>query len=313
VRSWLHSWLGGAGLQLGSLLCTRRPACSGSPPSAAPRLTSGPALGFALLPQVREPTLEGCLCMPTWNKPGGGKKYSGTCADPDGSSSRWCIVDVNTCPQDINTNRGTCADVKPQVRARPGAAAHRARAPARLGLEGRRVPQRRPAPAAPAHPLLPPPRPRPRLQVYVPQNTTHHGCKCVAGRWPYFFDASSYVLLSGCANPDQDIQGSWCPIDPSSCGRNSGSFRSNGSMVVFDYCLDQVAPYSYRCEAAAAAAGAAGDTGAADAVAAGAATSGRWPRGGQQSNQHGCRRPAPGLSRLAPAAGPTGCRPRRRC
>jgi hypothetical protein len=68
----------------------------------------------------------------------------------------------------------------------------------------------------------------------------------VDGAWPYFYNTTSYTLASGCANPDQDVEGSWCPIDQASCGRSAGSFRSNSTMVAFDYCLSQVAPYSAR-------------------------------------------------------------------
>jgi hypothetical protein len=72
-------------------------------------------LFFDYCEEVREQTVEGCLCMPTWNKPGGGKKYPGTCANPDQSAQRWCIVDINTCPEEIAGNRGTCKSVEPEV------------------------------------------------------------------------------------------------------------------------------------------------------------------------------------------------------
>jgi hypothetical protein len=45
------------------------------------------------------------------------------------------------------------------------------------------------------------------------------------------------TALYGCANPDGDALGTWCPIDPEKCDRFAGYVQVNVStQVAFDYC-----------------------------------------------------------------------------
>ncbi|WIA30082.1 hypothetical protein OEZ86_000177 [Tetradesmus obliquus] len=79
--------------------------------------------------------------------------------------------------------------------------------------------------------------------------TTQAGCTCSPLNWTYYpavvQDADQqFSSLLGCANPDEDPLGAWCPVDPRSCPSYYGAKQpavgdvppSLLNRVYFDYC-----------------------------------------------------------------------------
>ena len=156
-------------------------------------------------PNHPERTAHGCLCASEWRVPGAGKDgYRNGCASPDREGARNCRVDAATCP--------------------PGAAAALAD-----GYDA--CPDRPERWAAPA----------------VIRMRTHNNCSCI-GEWYYLYPgggrdgggdgAPANRTVFGCANPDGDPAGAWCPVDPASCGRFAGYVAPSADAApwAFDYC-----------------------------------------------------------------------------
>lgn len=74
----------------------------------------------------------------------------------------------------------------------------------------------------------------------TPSNAeSFHGCDCVSGWWyePSPPAGGARKQLSGCANPDGDSLGAWCPVDPEACAKFAGYVHVDASnLMAFDYC-----------------------------------------------------------------------------
>ncbi len=150
-----------------------------------------------------ERTTAGCLCAPEWRVDGVGKSsYRNRCAHPDSESQRKCLVDYASCPSNAAVSDfDACAAAPP-----PAVTADA-------------------APAAPA------------------ETTTYHNCSCIEGGWWYLYPSGAAgaapvnKTLAGCANPDGDPLGAWCPVDPAKCDRFAGHVGVDPVKPwAFDYC-----------------------------------------------------------------------------
>lgn len=105
-----------------------------------------------------------------------------------------------------------------------------------------------PPPAAPAQPptqqqqqqAVPPPASKKGNAAEKPstrttgRNDTQAGCGCLA-EW---VAKPGGEKLSGCANPDNDPLGAWCPVDPKLCLGYYSVYRTEkGKLRFYDYCV----------------------------------------------------------------------------
>ncbi|KAG2425322.1 hypothetical protein HXX76_013737 [Chlamydomonas incerta] len=163
-----------------------------SPPPPTPVVVASPPPPPPSSPPPPPPpspclaTRSGCRCRNSWswNK----QTYSG-CARPDGDPvGLWCLVEQDgNCPSAINGFWDYC----------PGDATDE-----RCGAE------------FPRPPSPPPARPPPPLQPCGAGHVTASGSICSREPWAYTgVDGGEYnATFLGCANPDNDPQGSWCRL-----------------------------------------------------------------------------------------------------
>ncbi|KAI8462229.1 MAG: hypothetical protein J3K34DRAFT_503160 [Monoraphidium minutum] len=149
---------------------------------------------------VRERTVGGCLCQSSWRLEGIGKlAYADRCARPDGGEDRKCVVSARTCPEAKSPDPLDACHPLPEAAAAATAAGEGA-------------------------------------------NATAAGCACVGGGWCFDRPAAAgggRLQLAGCANPDGDVLGAWCPVDPHKCGEFDGYAdldASAANQVAFGYC-----------------------------------------------------------------------------
>jgi hypothetical protein len=83
---------------------------------------------------------------------------------------------------------------------------------------------------------------------------TFHHCPCVESGWWYESGASpaaggaapagarNRTAIFGCANPDGDALGAWCPVDPTACDTFAGYVNIDAdTQLAFDYCAAEPA------------------------------------------------------------------------
>ncbi|EFJ50321.1 hypothetical protein VOLCADRAFT_88810 [Volvox carteri f. nagariensis] len=130
-------------------------------------------------------TRAGCQCKGTWSYQG---QHLNGCANPDGDSKgMWCPVEQDgNCPSAINGYWDYCTADATEERCTP---------------DGFRT-----VPAAPSKP------PTPRIPC-GPGGTTESGSTCTSDPWALVDVNGEYDrIFYGCANPDNDPQGSWCRL-----------------------------------------------------------------------------------------------------
>jgi len=154
-------------------------------------------------PPTTERTVQGCLCAPEWKMDGAGK---------EAYRNRCAHPDGDT-ERKCRVDLATCP---------PGASVSAFDACSPLADNW----------GAPA----------------VVRVRTYNNCTCLDGGWWYQYPPTAAAgavnkTIYGCANPDGDPLGSWCAIDPESCGQFAGYLGSEpASTFAFDYCTSKRPP-----------------------------------------------------------------------